>query len=204
MPLGFHCLSHGAIAFGFFNIETDLLLMHQHVFWCRDFCVLVSDLAKTEPRKWFQARLNAWFLPSQADLGDLHGSIAGRTHYGLIGETYRLWPFPRDLADFHQKSVGAAAKKEVQEMVDRFGQPQELEVVADAENVVLSLGEYQFNPTGVRALADYVWRGGMPGWLGGERPDYLWEAASVWRQAVSPFVAGLPLDPKGVGYPAKK
>jgi hypothetical protein len=201
MPLGFHSLSHGLIAFGFFNIETDLLLMHQHVYWCRDFCELISDLAKTQPDRLFQARLKSWFIYDPADLGDLHGSIAGRTHYGLIGEIYRRWPFPEDMADFNQKPAGAAPKVEVMEIVERFGQARELEVSADAEKALLSLGEYQFNPNGSRALGDYVWRGGMPGWLGGERPDYLWEAAAGWREAVSPFVAGLPLDPMDVGVP---
>lgn len=201
MPLGFHSVSHGIIAYGFFNIETDLLLMRQHVFWCRDFCELISDLAKTEPHKLFQTRLNSWFIPNPRDLGDLHGSIAGRTHYGLIGETYRRWPFPEDMGDFNQKPAGAASKQEVRKIAERFGQAQKLEVKADPATAVLAIGTYQFTPNESRALVDYVWRGGMPGWMGGERPDYLWEAAANWREAVSPFVAGMRLDPMQVGVP---
>lgn len=201
MPLGFDTINRGVIAFGFFNIESDLLLMHQHVLWCRDFCELIIDLSKTEPHKLFQSWLKTWFVPTFQDLGDLHGSIAGSSHYGLIGETYRRWPFPRDMADFKQKPAGAAPKEEVQAIVDRFTTAQELDVRADPETAVLTIGPYQFNPDQTRALADYVWRGGMPGWLNGERPDYLWEAMADWREALSPFVAGMGLDPADVGMP---
>jgi len=202
MPLGFHSMSHGVIAFGFFNIETDLLLMGQHVFWCRDFCELITDLAGTEPHKWFQAWLKTWYVASPADLGDLHGAIAGRSQHGLMGEIYRRWPFPQDTAGFKQKPAGAAPQSEVQGIIERFGQDQELKVNADLETAMLAVGEYEFSPEGTRALVDYVWRGGMPGWLGGERPDYLWEAAANWRQAISPFVAGLGLEPSEVGISA--
>ena len=38
MPLAFDSLSHGKIAFGFFNIETDLLLLNRYFFFASDFC----------------------------------------------------------------------------------------------------------------------------------------------------------------------
>ncbi len=199
MPLGFQSLSHGVVAFGFFNIETDLLLLDRQVFWCRDFCELASDLARTAPDRLFQAQLRAWAMPGPAELGDLHGAIAGVAHHGLIGELYRRWPFPADPAGFRQKPAGAAPRQEVQALVERFGQPRKLEVWADPERDEMALGELRFSPDGVRALLDYVWRGGMPGWLDGQRPDYLWEAAAAWRESRNPFVAGLGLDPRQVG-----
>lgn len=202
MPLGFNSLNHGVIAFGFFNIETDLLLMQNRVFWCRDFCALFTDLGATEAHKIFQARLPAWIIQNQEDLGDLHGSIAGRTHYGLIGELYRRWPFPSDPAGFRQKPAGAATKAEVLEILERFGQQAELEIRAEASQDLCDLGGISFNGDGTRALANYVWRGGMPGWQDGQRPDYLWEAAADWRGAVNPLLAGMALDPNEVGVPA--
>jgi hypothetical protein len=37
MPLAFESLSHGAIAFGFFNIETDFLLLERYFFFADSF-----------------------------------------------------------------------------------------------------------------------------------------------------------------------
>lgn len=38
MPLEFESLSHGRIAFGFFNIETDMILLNQYFLFAEDFC----------------------------------------------------------------------------------------------------------------------------------------------------------------------
>ncbi len=46
MPLAFQSLSHGQIAFGFFNIETDMLLLDIHFFFADDFCRAVRELAE--------------------------------------------------------------------------------------------------------------------------------------------------------------
>ena len=45
MPLAFESLSHGTIAFGFFNIESDMLLMDQYFFFVDDFCSNVEKIA---------------------------------------------------------------------------------------------------------------------------------------------------------------
>ena len=47
MPLSFHSLSHGTVAFGFFNIESDMLLLDRYFFFATDFCAHVSDLAES-------------------------------------------------------------------------------------------------------------------------------------------------------------
>ena len=37
MPLEFQSISHGKIAFGFFNIETDMILLGHYFLFARDF-----------------------------------------------------------------------------------------------------------------------------------------------------------------------
>ncbi len=44
MPLLFNSLSHGVVSFGFYNIETDGLLLGQHFFFCTDFCIAMKAL----------------------------------------------------------------------------------------------------------------------------------------------------------------
>lgn len=38
MPLAFESLSHGTIAFGFFNIESDMLLCDRYFLFADEFC----------------------------------------------------------------------------------------------------------------------------------------------------------------------
>jgi hypothetical protein len=38
MPISFPSKSHGQIPIGFFNIETDMLLMDRYFFFSTDFC----------------------------------------------------------------------------------------------------------------------------------------------------------------------
>jgi hypothetical protein len=197
MPLAFQSLNRGTVAFGFFHIETDLVLLERRVFWCRQLCELFSDLAATGPDRELWARLPGW---EPAKLGDLHGAIAGVSHAGLIGELYRRWPFPADPAGFRQRAAGAAPREEVEAILAAHGRPVEWEVVAPRGGEALEVDGTAFDAAGVRALAAYVWRGGMPGWQEGRRPDYLWEAAEAWRAAANPLLAGLELHPGELGF----
>ena len=45
MPLAFQSKSHGSVAFGFFHIETDMLLLDRCFFFCTDFCRVLSEMA---------------------------------------------------------------------------------------------------------------------------------------------------------------
>ena len=45
MPLSFESMSHGTIAFGFFNIESDMLLCDRYFFFADDFCVKIGQMA---------------------------------------------------------------------------------------------------------------------------------------------------------------
>ena len=46
MPLTFESLSHGTIAFGFFNIDSDMLLLEQHFLFGSEFCHHISEMAE--------------------------------------------------------------------------------------------------------------------------------------------------------------
>jgi len=49
MPLTFESLSHGTIAFGFFNIESDMLLCDRYFLFADDLC-LAGRLSAVEKR----------------------------------------------------------------------------------------------------------------------------------------------------------
>jgi hypothetical protein len=46
MPLSFESLSHGTIAFGFFNIESDMLLCDRYFLFADDFCANIVALVE--------------------------------------------------------------------------------------------------------------------------------------------------------------
>jgi hypothetical protein len=47
MPISFPSKSHGRIPIGFFNIETDMLLMDRYFFFSTDFCEWLIEWADT-------------------------------------------------------------------------------------------------------------------------------------------------------------
>ena len=46
MPLAFESLSHRTIAFGFFNIESDMLLLDRYFLFAEDFCCYLKNIAE--------------------------------------------------------------------------------------------------------------------------------------------------------------
>ncbi len=201
MPLAFHSLSHGTVAFGFFHIETQMLLLDRIFFWARDFCRVVTGLAGEGGGESFQTEMEGFEITSPADFGDLHGAIAGVALHGFLGALYRRWPFPRDPGRFRQKPQGAAPDQVVLAELEAHGRPRAIAVQALALHGTCELGGYVFSRSGLQSLVDYVWRGGMPGWQEGRRPPYLEQAARVLRESDSPWFRGLDLDPGRVGFP---
>ena len=167
MPLAFPSRSHGTVAFGFFNVHTDILLLERYVFFATDFCRAVRAL-RAEPR----TPMSGW---SVHDMGDLHGAIAGRALHGLIGATYARWPFPSDPAGFRQQPEGHENRSEVEAMVGRFARARRLELVREPDWSWVSVGPVSFDGPGFAALVAYVDRGGHPRWRDGERPGYVVE-----------------------------
>ena len=54
MPLAFESLSHGTIAFGFFNIDSDMLLLDKYFLFGSDFCEHIVAMAEGIHEKVFK------------------------------------------------------------------------------------------------------------------------------------------------------
>jgi hypothetical protein len=185
MPLAFPSLSHGTVAFGFYNVETDGLLLERLFFFCTDFCGAVCALADGEPDSGARSSVPGFAFARGGDIGDLMGAIRGTTREGFLGEVYRLWPFPEDPGAFRQKLHGASNRPAVEELLRRFARPVRVSLEAESGGGPVSIGEYRFSRAGFLALIDYVWRGGYPTWEGfeqGRRPPEVARLAAAARR----------------------
>ena len=86
MPLAFHSLSHGRIAFGFFNIESDMLLLEHYFFFAREFCEEISSLAQRRERGAYETPWRVFDMAEREQIGDLMGAIHGTRFTGFIGD----------------------------------------------------------------------------------------------------------------------
>jgi hypothetical protein len=173
MPLAFESESHGTIAFGFFNIESDLLLLDRYFFFANDFCDCVCNMAKEQTKTINEFLLHAYVIKDPAAIGDLHGGIAGTHYSGFIGETYKKYPFPRDETKFKQQTDGFRTRDEFDKMILDFGSHIDLDLIRDNETEQVSIGGYVFTRQNFRRLIHYVIRGGFPRWLDDTAPDYV-------------------------------
>jgi len=168
MPLAFESRSHGTVAFGFFQIESHMVLLQDAFFFADDFCTAVETLAQDT-----SANLAGWRITDRVRVGDLHGAIAGRNHEGFIGATYQRWPFPDDPAGFRQNPEGHQTREVVTALVERFGDSEVFALGWNRDNASVNLAEYVFDAPGFRRLIDYVARGGHPRWTDDRQPDYV-------------------------------
>jgi hypothetical protein len=173
MPLAFESVSHGHVAFGFFNIESDMLLLERCFFFADDFCRLVLDMARSGAESGFEAAWQVYRIAKLKDIGDLQGAIHGTRHIGFIGKTYRKYPFPRKPEDFKQNPQGFQTRAEFTEMVGKCADKLEIQVSADPSNGQVAIGDYVFSRESFLELVRYVWRGGYPRWRDETRPDYV-------------------------------
>ena len=68
MPLAFDSLNHGTIAFGFFNIEIDMLLLENLFFFADRFCGAVAELSRgREQVSQMEGRTTARVRPDDDD-----------------------------------------------------------------------------------------------------------------------------------------
>ena len=173
MPLAFDSLSHGKIAFGFFNIETDLLLLNRYFFFASDFCRLLVEAAGPLHEGKSEWVLSGYRLEEER-IGNLMGAIHGFDFRGFIGEVYRFYPFPQEPEDFKQNPEGypdpidhgaGAGKIRFEARTSPSGFPRGKEV-SISETIVS-------DPENFQELLLYVWRGGYPRWRDDRRPDYV-------------------------------
>jgi hypothetical protein len=172
MPLAFDSLSHGKIAFGFFNIETDLLLLNRYFIFASDFCPYLIEAAgplHEEKSEWV---LSGYWLEEER-IGNLMGAIHGFDFRGFIGEVYRFYPFPQEPEDFKQNPEGFRTRSILEQLLVKYGSAAEIPFRFLKEKNEIHIGDYRFDQENFQELIRYVWLGGYPRWRDGRRPDYV-------------------------------
>jgi hypothetical protein len=172
MPLAFNSLSHGEIAFGFFNIETDLLLLDTYFIFAPDFCAYIEAMAQGRVGEDLRMEWEVYTLKNE-QIGNLMGAIHGIDLRGFVGDVYRKFPFPKEMKDFAQNPEGRRTRKTVKEIIERYDTVGPVPVTVDAAASTVEVGDYMFSREEFHELLRYVWRGGFPRWKDGIRPDYL-------------------------------
>jgi hypothetical protein len=168
MPLLFRSLSHGDVAFGFYNIETDGLLLDRYFFFSTDFCQAVQTLAAASARQAAAVSLAGHEFPDPAGIGDLMGAIHGVRFTGYLGEVYRRWPFPKDPRAFRQKLNCAENRAPTLALLDELAVPVTIKVAREPGFRRVAIGPYRFSRNVFGELLRYVVRGGHPTWEGYE------------------------------------
>ena len=174
MPLAFDSLSHGKIAFGFFNIITDLLLLNRYFFFASDFCRHLIEAAEGLREGKWEAAWEVYSLEETA-VGNLMGAIHGFDLRGFIGEVYRLFPFPKDPEGFKQHPEGDHTRPLVESILPKYGSKVEALFRLTESRRQVHIGEYRFDQENFQELLLYVWLGGYPRWRDGRRPGYVKE-----------------------------
>jgi hypothetical protein len=187
MPLAFDSLSHGKIAFGFFNIETDLLLLNRYFFFASDFCRRLVEAAGSLQEGKSEWVLSGYLLEEER-IGNLMGAIHGFDFRGFIGEVYRFYPFPQEPEDFKQNPEGFRTRTILEQLVVKYGSAAEFPVRFLKEKNKIHIGDYRFDQENFQELICYVWLGGYPRWRDGRRPGYAEEMKeAVVRAGAFPF-----------------
>jgi hypothetical protein len=168
-------MSHGAIAFGFFNIESDMLLLDQHFLFGSEFCQHIGEMVEKADEDQFKSSWAVYTIEDRAQIGDLMGAIHGIRFSGFIGELYRRYPFPEEPAAFKQKPEGYLTQTDVRDLVTGYSRQDRLSVEADHQELEVDIGAYKFSGKTFQELIKYVWQGGYPGWRDDIRPDYVLE-----------------------------
>lgn len=173
MPLAFSSVNHGTVAFGFFNIDTDLLLLEHYFLFADDFCDFVTLLAGLSEKETFETSWEVYSIDRREDIGDLMAAIHGIRFSGFIGEVYTRFPFPRNQEDFKQKPEGRQNRGALEKIIARYGTKKTIPVRGDAGHGTVAVAEFLFSKEVFQELVEYVWLGGYPRWRDGVRPDYV-------------------------------
>ena len=180
----------GPIAFGFFNIETDMLLLDVHFFFADDFCRAVKELAEVSGGGPSLIDLDAYTLePSR--IGNLMGAIHGIELSGFIGEVYRCYPFPREEEKFRQQPEGFRNRGIIEAIIGKYAGLKPIGITFDPAEDTVNIGGYKFDRKEFHRLILYVWAGGYPRWRDGLRPDYVIQMKRVIESSGSPLYTGL-------------
>ncbi len=173
MPLAFDSMSHGTVAFGFFNIDSDMLLLDHYFFFADRFCEYISEVARSEGEGAFQSLWRIRYIADSEDIGDLMGAIHGIRYTGFIGDVYRKFPFPEKQEDFKQKPNGFKTQAVMDHIIAPRAKEKEIPFSVDADARIIGVGDYRFDRVSFQNLIKYVWQGGYPRWRNEERPGYV-------------------------------
>lgn len=193
MPLAFESLNRGTVAFGFFNIDTDLLLLQQYFLFADDFCRNVTRMAEDMGQETFETAWPVYSIDDAKKIGDLMSAIHGIRHTGFIGEVYKQFPFPKREAEFKQKPEGFQNRAWMLSLLGTWAVSKTIPVRADRRHETVSMGEYLFTREVFHQLIRYVWVGGYPRWRDEIRPDYVLEMKNRLEKACGWLAQGLML-----------
>ncbi|MBW1704006.1 MAG: hypothetical protein JRJ86_02440 [Deltaproteobacteria bacterium] len=191
MPLAFESISHGTIAFGFFNIDSDMLLLDRYFLFATEFGEYISSMAKNDKDGACETSWQVYYIADPEDIGDLMGAIHAVRHTGFIGKTYRRFPFPLNPEDFKQKPEGYRNREIVESMIEKYAEACPIPVITDKNAQEISIGAYRFTRAVFHQLLNYVWRGGYPRWKDEVRPGYVMAMKQAAEQSGNSLFAGI-------------
>jgi len=190
MPLSFRSKSHGRIAFGFFNIESDMLLLENHFFFADDFCQLLMKMAEQDDAGQKKFEFKVYHISDPGKIGDLMGAIHGIRFVGFIGNLYTLFPFPEDPCAFKQNPDGCKTRKIVTSHIEPVSVITTIFIEIQADGKA-KIGSYLFDRTVFHELIQYVWQGGYPLWKDEIRPDYVMQMKAGIQKSRNTFFKGV-------------
>lgn len=191
MPLSFQTENSGNIAFGFFNIESDLLLLENYFFFADRFCDWMTKLAESSDaieHKDFEYNIKV--IQSVEDIGDLIGAIHGIRFTGFIGELYKKFPFPADSHAFKQNPLGNKTRQFVTSLIEKYAGDGILAIRFKPDGMV-NIGPYRFDKKVFHKLLRYVVQGGCPRWKNEAPPEYVVKMESKIKMSKHPFFEGV-------------
>jgi len=141
MPLAFNSLSHGEIAFGFFNTETDLLILDTYFVFASDFCQHVAILAEGPAGERVQTEWEVYVLREE-QIGSLTAAVHGIDRRGLMGDVYRRFPLLPDVNALTQNPEGKKTRDIVTEMIERYEKARPIVTIVDSEGSTIEIGDY--------------------------------------------------------------
>ncbi|MBC8420329.1 MAG: hypothetical protein H8E10_17225 [Desulfobacterales bacterium] len=195
MPLAFDSISHGTIAFGFFNIDSDMLLLDRYFFFATEFCSHITQIAENCVPGPYKTSWDVYHIPNPGDIGDLMGAIHGIHYTGFIGEVYLRFPFPKRPGDFRQKPEGYRTRGHVEGTIKQFASLLEIKFVINEKTEEVSIGPYRFAKASFQKLIGYVWQGGYPRWKDEIKPDYVMAMKETIDTSRCSIFSGLHLLP---------
>jgi hypothetical protein len=194
MPLAFESLSHGRLAFGFFNIDSDMLLLDRYFFFAKDFCEHVGRTAEEAGNGPYRQNWTVYPIERPEDAGDLTAAIYGIYYQGFIGDLYRLYPFPQKPEDFKQSPQGHGTQALVRRLIEKYTQGKDIPFTVSEGGAEVGVGDYRFGKEQFHALLNYVWQGGYPRWRDDIRPEYVLEMRRKIEQSAHPIFENVQLD----------